>query len=251
MFPPTISTSENKASAEEAIVRIGKWELPLHLRRSRRARRVSIVLGFDKTLTLVLPPQVLLTNVESLVQSKAAWILRRLDAMRTLSQGPRLEVVDGAKLIVDGEESVLRIECSPTIRPRVVFTDGALLVSSPRTDDRTIHSVLRRWFMAQARQRIPLHVARLVEVHKQRYSGVTVRDQRTRWGSCSSRTSLSFNWRLILVPAHVRDYLIIHELAHLSEMNHSSRFWNTVGRMCPDYRSAEKWLKTSGHVLPL
>jgi len=72
---------------------------------------------------------------------------------------------------------------------------------------------------------------------------VTVRGQRTRWGSCSRRGTISLNWRLIQTPEDVRDYIILHELAHLRQMNHSDRFWREVERLCPDYRSAERWLK--------
>jgi predicted metal-dependent hydrolase len=75
---------------------------------------------------------------------------------------------------------------------------------------------------------------------------VTVRAQRTRWGSCSRRGTVSLNWRLVQTPDFVRDYIILHELAHLRHMNHSARFWREVERLCPEYRTAEHWLKKQG-----
>ncbi len=78
---------------------------------------------------------------------------------------------------------------------------------------------------------------------------VTVRNQRTRWGSCSRRGTISLNWRLIQTPDYVRDYIALHELAHLRHMNHSRRFWQEVERLCPDYRSAERWLKQNRGIL--
>ena len=78
---------------------------------------------------------------------------------------------------------------------------------------------------------------------------VTVRNQRTRWGSCSRRGTISLNWRLIQAPGFVRDYIILHELAHTLEMNHSDRFWRQVETLCPDYRNAERWLKQHKEVL--
>ena len=74
---------------------------------------------------------------------------------------------------------------------------------------------------------------------------VSVRAQKTRWGSCSARGTISLNWRLIQAPPHVVDYLIIHELMHRREMNHSARYWKLVAKACPDYRRAEQWLKSS------
>ena len=78
---------------------------------------------------------------------------------------------------------------------------------------------------------------------------MTVRNQRSRWGSCSRRGTISLNWRLIQAPVFVRDYLILHELAHLKEMNHSRRFWREVARLCPDFAQAERWLKEHASLL--
>ena len=78
---------------------------------------------------------------------------------------------------------------------------------------------------------------------------VTVRNQRSRWGSCSARGTISLNWRILQAPASVCDYLIIHELMHRREMNHSARFWRHVADACPDYRSAEAWLNKHSHLL--
>lgn len=78
---------------------------------------------------------------------------------------------------------------------------------------------------------------------------VIVRSQKSRWGSCSRRGTISLNWRLVQTPVYVRDYIILHELAHLRVMNHSKRFWNEVARLCPDYQKAEAWLKRNSELL--
>ena len=83
------------------------------------------------------------------------------------------------------------------------------------------------------------------------YSSITVRDQKTRWGSCSSRGTLSFNYRLIFAPPAVLDYVVIHELCHLTHMNHSKDFWNMVSSVMPDYKIHRKWLKERGRELTL
>ena len=83
------------------------------------------------------------------------------------------------------------------------------------------------------------------------YTSITVRDQKSRWGSCSSRGTLSFNYRLIFAPPHVLDYVVVHELCHLTHMNHSKDFWNMVGTVMPDYKICKNWLKEHGHTLTL
>lgn len=83
------------------------------------------------------------------------------------------------------------------------------------------------------------------------FSSITIRDQKTRWGSCSSRGTLSFNYRLIFAPPAVLDYVVVHELCHLTHMNHSKEFWNLVGSVMPDYRAHRRWLKDHGQELTL
>ena len=83
------------------------------------------------------------------------------------------------------------------------------------------------------------------------YTSITVRDQKTRWGSCSSRGTLSFNYRLIFAPPRVLDYVVVHELCHLTHMNHSKEFWAMVASVMPDYQSCRSWLRNHGHELTL
>ena len=102
-----------------------------------------------------------------------------------------------------------------------------------------------------AKEYIPKRVAFFANELGVTYGTVTIRDQKTRWGSCSSKGNLSFNWRLILAPPKVLDYVVVHELCHRKEMNHSSRFWTLVKSIMPDYRDHRKWLKENGGKLTL
>lgn len=98
---------------------------------------------------------------------------------------------------------------------------------------------------AQAEAELPRRLRELAKQHGFSVSRVNVRDQRTRWGSCSRRGSISLNWRLIQMPAHVRDYILLHELAHLRYLNHSRHFWKLLASICPWYRDAHSWLRDS------
>jgi predicted metal-dependent hydrolase len=101
-----------------------------------------------------------------------------------------------------------------------------------------------------AQRELPARVQHLSATHGIAVSAISVRAQRTRWGSCSPRGEISLNWRLVQVPEWVRDYVILHELAHRRHLNHSTRFWEEVKRLCPDYEAAETWLRETGrHVL--
>ena len=97
-----------------------------------------------------------------------------------------------------------------------------------------------------AKTQLAARCRELADKHAVPITGVTIRDQRSRWGSCSARGSISLNWRLIRMPGFVSDYVILHELMHRRQPNHSSKFWNEVGLVCPDWRDAETWIKKNG-----
>lgn len=110
---------------------------------------------------------------------------------------------------------------------------------------------LERRYRNAARAQLERRVAYYHRLTGGRYTSITIRDQKTRWGSCSSRGTLSFNYRLIFAPPAVLDYVVVHELCHLTHMNHSKDFWNMVGTIMPDYAVHKKWLREYGNELTL
>lgn len=124
--------------------------------------------------------------------------------------------------------------------------------SRPHSDLSAVQkTALKKRYKDAARDYIPKRVAYFQTMTGGNYTRITIRDQKTRWGSCSSNGTLSFNWRLMLAPPAILDYVVVHELCHLTHMNHSSAFWATVESVYPDYRTARKWLKEHGHELAL
>ncbi|MEZ3507038.1 MAG: M48 family metallopeptidase [Lachnospiraceae bacterium] len=115
----------------------------------------------------------------------------------------------------------------------------------------TQRAALTQRYIAAAKEYFPKRAAYFQQFTGGTYNRITIRDQKTRWGSCSARGTLSFNWRLMLAPPSILDYVVIHELCHLTHMNHSAAFWQAVEKVCPDYRTARKWLKDHGQELVL
>jgi len=112
-----------------------------------------------------------------------------------------------------------------------------------------LRSAIERHLWRLAAKELPPRVLGYASLHQLPVCRILVRNQRSRWGSCSRRGTISLNWRLIQTPSFVRDYILIHEIMHLREMNHSSRFWREVERACPDYETAERWLKQHSSLL--
>jgi predicted metal-dependent hydrolase len=131
----------------------------------------------------------------------------------------------------------------------VVFIDNDKIKVYKSSTNFTHSSVLKQWLRNVAKDYIPKRTEELAERHGFSYKKIFVRSQKTRWGSCSSAKNLNFNWRLILTPRNCCDYVILHELCHLKEMNHSNKFWSLVEGYMPSYKNAEIWLKEEGGSL--
>lgn len=217
----------------------------LHVRyvRHPRARRYRLLFRRDGTARCTVPRRGTLREAKRFVASNEAWLAERL---RRHQATPRTDgpLKPGERVVLHGREIVLEFD-ETTRRARL----GDLEISESGDGDlrRAVEQALRR----RAGMDLPVRTWALASRNglESRIARISVRNQRTRWGSCSARGVISLNWRLIQAPPEVCDYVILHELAHLVHLNHGPRFWALVERMCPDYRSAEAWLKRSGRAL--
>jgi predicted metal-dependent hydrolase len=212
-----------------------KHGLSVKILRRPRARRYLLRLEHDGTARLVIPRRGNRAEALHFLERSEAWLLDRHRRWQARAlQHPQLWR-EGTRFLYRGEETVLHVHETG----RIHFSDQAFTVA-PQADYREpVRAHLRRL----AERELPPRTLELAREHGVTVSRVTVRGQKTRWGSCSARGTISLNWRLIHAPLFVRDYLIIHELMHRREMNHSKRYWKHVAAACPDYRAAETWLK--------
>lgn len=118
-----------------------------------------------------------------------------------------------------------------------------------RTSGNHLRPLIERWYRRKAALELPAMLMGMARSHGISVTGVSVRDQRSRWGACSSRGTITLNWRLIQVPDFVREYVLLHELMHRRELNHSRRFWRLVAACCPRHLEARRWLKREGKLL--
>ena len=212
------------------------------IRRSDRARRIRVSVEGDGAVVVTLPRRTAARHADVAVLELGSWIARRqaVVAAERAAVAARGETVPylGEVLELRGEPG----------RQRVHRADDVLLVPQ---DQAARRPALERWFRRQAAAelacRVPAACAALGVVH----TGITVRAQKTRWGSCSARGGLSFNWRLLLAPPEILDYVVWHEACHLVELNHSPRFWALLDRHRPGYAAERAWLRRHGATLRL
>jgi predicted metal-dependent hydrolase len=223
--------------------------VPYRIRRSGRARHARITVGPDG-VEVVVPQRFPMREVEPFVEEKRRWIERTLRRMREseLEVG-RPELEDGGEVPYLGERLPLRVRIEPgRVRPHVKRR-GPVLHAAVGEGPDALRDALERWYRKQARLEIEPRLDAAVSRAGTSYTGLQIRGQQTRWASCSSSGAMSFNWRLLLAPAEVLDYVVEHEVAHLEVPDHSDRFWDLLASRCPDYVEHERWLRRHGHAL--
>ena len=202
---------ENKMVYE---ININGLTIPYMLIKSSRRRSISIQIGTAGQMTVRCPYFATKKMVERFLYEKQAWIYKHYTDM----------IKKAEETDADDLQSPIRANEAPA------------LVNKHKK---------------YARKIFEARVAYFHQFTGGNFTSITIRDQKTRWGSCSGRGTLSFNWRLILAPPEILDYVVVHELCHLTHMNHSREFWDLVGSVIPDYKVRRKWLKENGHTLRL
>ena len=210
--------------------------------RHRRARHYILRVRDDGGLRITVPRGGSRAAAERFLRERRDWI-RRERLRRARAAGGRTGPWrDGTLVLMRGAEVPLSVT-SVDSRLRVQFADQALTVPAADADRlrARIEAHLRRVAAAELRARLE----ELADAHGFAPGGVTIRNQRTRWGSCSPSGRISINWRLIQVPPDVRDYVLLHELTHLRHANHSGRFWKALAGVCPGHAEARRWLRSA------
>jgi hypothetical protein len=222
-------------------LQVGARSAPLLWVRHPRARRYLLRLLPNGTVRVTVPRRGNISDARAFVARHLGWLEQQF---QLLGARPKLSVAwnIGTEILFRGD--LVRIEA---------ITDGLVRLGAEhvRVPDvaTDLRSAIQRHLRQLASRELPPRVMELAARHGVEVSRVSVRNQKTRWGSCSRRGTISLNWRLIQSPEFVRDYIILHELAHRRQMNHSDKFWREVAHMCPDYLVAERWLKQHAKLL--
>ena len=218
--------------------------MPLRFVGNPRARRYVLRLRPDGTARVTVPRRGSVAEARRFVERNREWLAQQLKRLATLPARPQGWHA-GQEILFRGE--LVKLEAGANAAGGFIqFADVSIPVTDATADVRTR---VQKFLWNLAAQELPPRVFELAALLQLTVRRVTVRNQKSRWGSCSRRATISLNWRLIQTPASVRDYIILHELMHLREMNHSARFWREVEKVCPDYETAERWLKKHSSLL--
>lgn len=238
--------------AEPPPIVVAVSSIPYSIRRSERARRARIQVS-SEGVEVVIPRRLPMRDVEPFVEEKRAWIERTLRRMREAEEEfAPARLAPGGEVPYLGERLTLKVHVEPgRVRAHVARRGEALEVRVRAPGAETLRYALERWYRRRARVEIASRLDAAVARAGRRYNGLQIRGQRSRWASCSSNGAMSFNWRLLLAPSEILDYVVEHEVVHLEVHDHSERFWELLASRSADWERHEAWLRRHGHSLRL
>jgi predicted metal-dependent hydrolase len=237
---------------------INQRKIPFQMRRSPRAKRLSLRIESDQPrLLLVAPRYAMNFEIENFIRRQTPWIEKnwgRLEKKAALR--PALKYADGDCYFYFGEPLSLKLIPSLSWKPTLRVSGNLLEISLHKAISRaegkkTIKKTVETFYKQKASEVIHDRLQFFNEYYGLKFKRVTFRNQKTRWGSCSSAKNLNFNWRLIMAPIEIIDYVTVHELCHLKYMNHSAAYWKLVAEMIPNHKIRRKWLKDNHYLLKL
>ena len=217
------------------------------IKRSPKRKKLTITVERDRSVVVHAPESTPEETIRKVVESKHQWIYEKTKHAQKYDEKPHppgKELVNGESALYLGREYQIEIISADSTEIRF---EQRFLIPASLVDER--RGVLRNWYINQAKERILPKVKSLAVTLGVEFANAKIVDNRFRWGSCTPKDNVNLNWRLIKAPMFVIDYVIVHELAHLIEANHTPRFWNVVRTHAPTMEKARSWLKDHGQIL--
>ena len=238
-------------SLENEIINIGDQNLEVLVERTNRKRTISFKVKNHK-LIIKTPRSVSKKTLDDLIRRKQHWIKQKAILSFEEQNLKNREFIDDEKFYFRGNEYRLSLILG---RKKAVKIEGGLLRVSYVDDKSRVRSAIKRlleeWYIKESTKILKVRTEELAQQMRVQPCGITVKNYNSKWGSCTSKNKISYNWRIIMAPDDIVDYLIIHELCHIIEHNHSKNFWHHVGTHCEDFQKKRKWLRENGHMLVL
>jgi len=220
----------------------------LLVRSKKRKKTISLQVRTDGTILVSAPYRTPVGEIDKFLNQKKRWLNRIIEERETrLKDIKPKEYLTGELFLYLGIQYTLRIADEMGESGSLTFSEGQFVLSVNKVHQG--RELFIEWYKKRSREYIEESVKRYSQALRLNPGGIRISNALCRWGSCSSDNNLSFSWRLIMAPCPVIDYVVVHELAHMREKNHSMRFWGLVAKTIPDYNKQRLWLKENGYLL--
>jgi len=228
-------------------------DIPIQVNRTRRQKTAEFSLR-DGQVRVLVPDRLSNAEINRLIQRRMPWIREK---MRQQESAPRMhpkEYVSGESFAYLGRN--YRLKIVQDVEEGVKLKSGGFVVSISGERDseergKRVHDLLERWYVDHALDRLQEKIDRYGRIMDVTPASIFVKGYRSRWGSCTHTGNIGFNWRIIIAPHTIVDYVVVHELGHILQHDHSDAFWLLVRRVIPDFQERRRWLKEHGHLLTM
>ena len=224
------------------------FDFPFETIRTDRVKSASIDVE-DNLVKVTVPKNLSDERIEELIKGRILWIKQKLALQASAIVSKPKEYVDGEAFAYLGRN--YRLKCAKGLEESVKLKSGYLNVTSKngKRNSEHIKAAIEQWYRTKALSRLVNKTKRYSAILKVEPTSINLKDYKAMWGSCSPKGVVSYNWRIILAPHKIVDYIVVHELCHLIEPNHSSKYWKQVRSVIPDYEHSKEWLKNNGSSL--
>ena len=237
-------------------IKLGNKIINYQIIRSNR-KTMGIIIEPEKNIIVRSPKKTSDEKIREVLKKKTSWILDKLKEMEKIKPAPKKkEFMTGEKLPYLGRRYRLEVSPAEITKTEVKLYQGKFIINYPKKLDEDekkrieeIRAALIEWYREHAKEKINERVEKYKDKLDVEPNNIVVKKQKKRWGSCSSKGNLNFNWKIVMAPMSIVDYLVVHELTHLVHDNHSREFWATVGSIIPDVKDKREWLKINGRRL--
>jgi len=240
-------------------IKLKNQEYKFKIIRSSR-KTIGIIVNADQELLVRSPKRTSIRQIKSLLTKKEDWIIKKLAKMSEIKAPPKTkDFISGETFLYLGKEFKLKLAAEVDLNDiKVILEQDRMVVNYPAELEENkqkrktaVRARLISWYRSQAK----IKINELINIHKNNLAvepnKIVIKKQKKRWGSCSSKKNLNFNWKIIMAPIFVIEYLVVHELVHLIHPNHSKKFWQTVAEIIPDYEEKKEWLRINGRRLTI
>jgi len=224
-------------------------ELSIQVVRSRRRKKTSSIIISNGIVKVVVPDQISDFTIKELINKRMSWIKKKLQDESNIKPVIVKEYVDGESFTYLGNNYKLKSFVRNVSFVKV--SSDYINVSLPKKSKENIKGLLEHWYEEKAIEILTEKTNRYAKIIGVSPTAISVGDFKSKWGSCSIEGKISYNWKIIIAPHKILDYIVIHELCHMLEHNHSKEYWRHVKTYCNDFKEYRKWLKLNGRVLVL
>ncbi len=235
-------------------ITIGKTTIDYAIERRLRRKHPAIQIDSYQKVTVLVPDNFDLHEVEFLLHSKAQWLLKHLNRSVSLPTLPRKEFVNGEGLLFCGQLHRLQVVSQEELTSRVMMDSGVIRVSIPITPvpqqhQSLVRKFLAQWYLEEAKRLLPKRIEHYVPLVGVAPTRLKIAEYKSRWGFCREDGLIALNWRIIQAPPAIIDDVVVHELAHRLHPHHRRPFWDAISEILPDFKARKQWLREHGAEL--